>query len=257
MTAARQYRLFLLLLLLPALLPLPGTAGVSGIDHKQQYRACITLTYREPWQAFERAENWAGLGGGAPARHCAAMALLEAKQYDRAAQRLEALAAGLPPDHVPSPGDVMAQAANVWLLGSRPKLALQAIEIALQYDPDKATYLIDRGRIRAELGNHAAALGDLNRALALDPEDDDAAAFQASALRHLGRPKEALAAIERALDLNPKNPSARLERGILRYEMGDRRGARADWLYAAQEHRGTPAADAAQERLQQMELSAK
>ncbi|HJM90405.1 MAG: tetratricopeptide repeat protein [Alphaproteobacteria bacterium] len=247
-----------------ALLPSPAKAAetnaktaTGGIDHEKQYRACIALTYREPWQAFETAETWAGLDGGAPARHCAAMALLEAKAYDRAAQRLEALAAALPADHFPSPGDVLAQAANVWLLGGRPELALQAIDLALQYDPNRAVYLVDRGRILAESGDHAGALIDLERAKALDPNDDDAAAFRASALRHLGRPDDAREAINQALALNPANPSARLERGILRLEAGDRDGARADWLYAAREHRGTPAGDAAQARLQQMELKQK
>ncbi|MDA1101758.1 MAG: tetratricopeptide repeat protein [Proteobacteria bacterium] len=263
MTASRQYSplslcLFLLPpLLLPVLLPVPGAAAETDIDHEQQYRACISLTYREPWQAFEAAETWAGVGGGPAARHCAAMALLEAKQYARSAQRLEALAAGLPADHFPSPGDVMAQAANVWLLGDRPNMALQAIELALQYDPDKASYLVDRGRIRAELGDHASALKDLDRALALDDKDDDAAAFRATALRHLGRLDEAMAAIERAVALNPHNPSARLERGILRYQMGDPAGAQADWLQTAMEHGGTPAADAAQARLQEMALKKK
>ncbi len=262
MPAPGQYSLFSLCLLLPTLLlpimrPLPAAAAETDIDHEQQYRACIALTYREPWQAFEAAESWAGVGGGAAARHCAAMALLEAKQYDRSAERLEALAAGLATDHFPSPGDVLAQAANVWLLGDRPELALQAIELALQFDPDKASYLVDRGRIRAELGDHAAALSDLNRALALDSTDDDAAAFQASALRHLGRLEEAMAAVEYALDLNPGNPSARLERGILRFQMGDTAGAQADWLHTAAEHSGTPAADSAQARLQKMELTKK
>jgi tetratricopeptide (TPR) repeat protein len=254
MIAPRQYSLFLLLLML---LPFPGMAAEPGIDHKQQYRACITLTYRAPWQAFEAAETWAGADGGPAARHCAAMALLEAKQYVRAASRLEALASGLPPDHFPTPGDVLAQAANVWLLGARPKLALQAIELALQYDPQKATYLVDRGRIQAELGDHAAALADLDRALALNGGDDDAAAFRASALRHLGRLPEAMAAIQGALVLNPSNPSARLERGILRQQMGDPTGARADWLATVEKHSGTPAADAAQARLLRMELKTK
>lgn len=254
MSAPRQYGLLCLCFLL---LPLPGAAAETGIDHKRQYRACIALSYREPLQAFETAETWAGLGGGPAARHCAAMALLEAKQYDRAAQRLEALAAGLAPDHFPLPGNVWAQAANVWLLGGRPESALRAIEQALRDNPDTANYLVDRGRIRAELGDYAAALADLDQALALDDTDEDAAAFRASALRHLGRLEEAIIAIERALTLNPGNPSARLERGILRQQMGDHAGARSDWLRTVLDHGGTPAADAAQARLQQMELKRK
>ncbi|MDE0943165.1 MAG: tetratricopeptide repeat protein [Alphaproteobacteria bacterium] len=256
MHPTRQYSLLILcLFLLPLSGEVLGAAGKStGVDHERQYRSCIALTYREPWDAFERAEAWAALDGGAPARHCAAMALLEAKQYDRAAQRLEALAAALPSDHYPSAGDVLAQAANVWLLGGRVDLALQAIELALQYDPDKAGYLVDRGRIRAEQGQHAAALLDLDRAIAFDNTDDDAIAFRAAALRHLGRRDEAMAAIERALLLNPNNPSARLERGILRFDVGDKKGARADWLQTIQEYRGTPAGDAAQARLEKMDV---
>ena len=251
MHSPRQCRLLLFGLFL---MPFVAMAAELSIDHKRQYRSCITLTYREPWSAFEAAEAWAALDGGAAARHCAAMALMEAKQFDRAAQRLEALAADLPPDHIPSPGNVMAQAANVWLMGDRPQLALQAVDLALQYDPDNAAYLVDRSRILAEQGNYGAALAALDRAVALAPNDDDAAAFRASALRHLNRGEEAMTAIERALVLNPDNPSARLERGILRLQMGDRDGARADWLHAAQNHGGTPAGDAAQARLQEMDL---
>ena len=254
MRALKQCGLIILCCLVP---PNIGRAADLSIDHARQYRSCITLSYREPWQAFEAAETWAALNGGAAARHCAALALLEAKQYDRAAQRLETLAATLPPEHRPSPSNVMAQAANVWLLGGRPELALQAIELALQYDPDKASHLIDRGRIQAEQGNLAAALADLDRAVVLAPRDDDAAAFRASALRRLGRPADAMAAIERALELNPNNPSARLERGILRLQMGDRDGARQDWLRTVLDHEGTPAGDTAQARLQALALNPK
>ena len=260
MSTPRQYSLLILCLLSLPLFSVPGgladglAAENTGIDHERQYRSCNTLTYREPWEAFDRAEAWAALDGGAPARHCAAMALLEAKQYDRAAQRLEALAATLPSDHYPSPGDVLAQAANVWLLGGRVDMALQAIELAIQFDPGKAAYLVDRGRIRAEQGEHAAALIDLDNAIALDDRDDDAIAFRASALRHLGRAGDAMIAIERALSLNPGNPSARLERGILRHDAGERNGARSDWLRVLQDHRGTPAADAAQARLEKMDV---
>lgn len=258
MFAPIQYGLlFLCLFLLPWPAAAAGARTDTGVDHEREYRACIALTYRDPQQALERAENWAAVDGGAAARHCAAMALLEAGQYARSAERLEALAAELPAGHIPSPGDVMAQAANVWLLGNRPNMALQAIGLALQYDPDKVGYLVDRGRIRAELGDYSGALADLNRAVTLNPEDDDSAAFRASALRHLNRPDEAMTAIERALTLNPDNPSARLERGILRQEMGNAAGARVDWQYVVREHGGTPAADAAQARLRQLDLKQK
>jgi len=232
----------------------PGMAAAAEVDHAQQYRACVALTYRAPWDAYEAAQAWQAVGGGAPALHCAALALLEAKQYERSAQLLESLAARLPPENRPSPVDLLAQAANVWLLAGAAAQARQAIDAAVQGEPDNPVLLVDRARVLAELADYAGALADLDRAVALDPVDGDAAAFRASALRHLGRHDEALAAAERALTLAPDNPSARLERGLVRQALGDEAGARADWVQVAREHGGTPAADAARDYLERLDL---
>lgn len=86
------------------------------------------------------------------------------------------------------------------------KSALRAIERALRDNPDTAGYLVDRGRIQAELGDHAVSLADFDRALALYDTDDDAAAFRANALRYLGRLEDAKVAVKRALTLNSGNP---------------------------------------------------
>lgn len=232
----------------------PTAAGEKPVDHAKQYRACIALTHRDAWQAYEAAVAWERQGGGAPAQHCAALALLEAGRHDQAALQLEALAASLPANGRPSPIDALSQAANIWLLAGRPGRARQAIDLALQGEPERAGLLVDRARILAELGDYAGALADLDRAVVLDPDDDDAAAFRASALRRLKRPAEALAAAERGLKVNADNPSARLERGLLRREAGDKSGARADWLRVARDHPGTPAADAARRYLERLDL---
>ena len=168
--------------------------------------------------------------------------------------RLEALAEALGPEGKVNPAAVWAQAANVWLLGDYPDKALAAIDRGLALEPERAPLLVDRARILGELGRHAEALIDLDRALALDPRDDDAQAFRASALRQLGRLEEALVAADAALKLNADNPSARLERGMVRMQMADIAGARADWLETATKHAGTPAADAAQAMLEELDL---
>jgi len=242
-----------LALILPALAP-AGAVRAERVDHAQQYKACIALTYRAPWEAYEAAQSWQAVGGGAAAQHCAALALLQAEQYERAATLLESLAARLPPESRPSPADLLAQAANVWLLAGSPEQARQAIDLALLGEPDNPALLVDRARALAELKDYAGALADLDRALALAPADGDAAAFRAAALRHLGRLEEALAAAEHAVRLAPGNPSARLERGLVRAALGDGAGARADWLRVASEHAGTPAGDAAQAYLEQAAL---
>jgi tetratricopeptide (TPR) repeat protein len=235
--------------------PVPGAA--QGIDHERQYKACIALTYRDAWAAYESARQWESHGGGAPARHCAAMALLEAGEPARAAEQLEGLAAVLPPEYSPSPVALLAQAANIWLLAGDNERARQAIDAALQGEPDAAPLLIDRARILAELKDYAGALADLDRAIELAPQDADAQAFRAAALRHLGDAAAAMQAAETALRLDPDNPSARLERGLARRETGDRDGARADWAQVALEHAGTPAAEAARSYLEQLDVRVK
>ena len=179
---------------------------------------------------------------------------MELGKYDQAAMRLEALAEALGPGGKVQPAAVWAQAANVWLLGGYPDQALAAIDRGLSLEPERAPLLVDRARVLGELGRPAEALADLDRALALDANDDDAHAFRASALRQLGRLEEALTAADAALKLNADNPSARLERGMVRMQMADLAGARADWIETASRHAGTPAADAAQAMLEELDL---
>jgi tetratricopeptide (TPR) repeat protein len=239
--------------LLPVLLLL-APAAHAALDQERQYRSCLALVHQKPDEAFESALAWRDQGGGAPAEHCAALALLELGKYDQSALRLEALAQALGPDGKVNPAAVWAQAGNVWLLGGYPDRALAAIDRGLALEPDRAPLLVDRARVLGELGRYAEALPELDRALALDPKDDDAHAFRASALRQLGRLDEALIAADAALKLNPDNPSARLERGMVRMQMADLAGARADWIEAATRHAGTPAADAAQKMIEELDL---
>ncbi len=239
--------------LLPVLLLLGPTAQ-AAIDHERQYRSCLALVHQKPEEAFESALAWRDQGGGAPAEHCAALALLEFGKHDQAAMRLEALAEALGPEGKVQPAAIWAQAGNVWLLGGYPDQALAAIDRGLALEPERAPLLVDRARVLGELGRHAEALADLDRALALDARDDDAHAFRASALRQLGRLEEALAAADASLKLNQDNPSARLERGMARMQMADVAGARADWVETATRHAGTPAADAAPAMLEALDL---
>lgn len=228
-------------------------AWAAPLDHARQYDACIALTYRNPGDALVSARAWHDQGGGHAARHCAAMALVQAGRHAEAAAELEALAAVLPPDGSPSADEVLAQAANVWLLGGEPALALAAIDVALEGAPARADLLIDRARILADMGEFARALDDLDTAVGEAPDDDDLAAFRAAALRHLGRFEAALAEAQRAVSLNPGNPSAWLERALARLQSGDHEGGRADLETTADRFGGTPAGDAAERQLQRLD----
>jgi Tfp pilus assembly protein PilF len=68
--------------------------------------------------------------------------------------------------------------------------------------------------------------------------------LRASARWALGRKTDAATDILRALQLYPNYPAALVERGRMKYEAGDRNGARADWKRAADSGTGETAAAA-------------
>ena len=233
--------------LLVATTPTPSRA--APLDHAREYRACLALVSHDPVQDFEAAGAWAKQGGGAPAEHCAALALVERGHFDIAAERLEGIAAKLGRDSRISPGELLAQAANVWLLAGNLERASKMIDIAVALAPDDAPILVDQARIQAEAGEYALALATLDSALLLAPLDGDAHAYRAGALRRLGRAAEARRAAETAVALDPRNPSARLERGLAGLALGDREGARLELEETARRFDGTPAAQAARASL--------
>lgn len=239
-------------LALSALSPAAG-AEFKGEDDVK-YQACLKLAARQPEQAFESALQWRERGGSSPARHCAAMALIQLKHYADAADRLEQLAGDLRKSNPPLVPEVLSQAGNAWLLAGFAERADAVLTSALELRPADPDLYIDRARVRAARESFREALGDLDAALMIEPDRAEALAFRASAKRALGENKAALADAERALQLNPGQLEALLERGHLRRASGDIKGARADWVKVLQLAAGTPAGDAAALNIQKMDL---
>lgn len=214
----------------------------------------MQLTQIEPEQAFEAALAWESKGGGDAARHCGNVALIGLGQYGKAAQRLEALAQTMTesPNHLRA--DVLAQAAQAWLLQGDVERSYQVLSAALKLDPDNVELLIDRSVALAAASSYWDAIDDLNRAQDLAPEREDILVFRATAYRYLDANELALEDINQALKLHPENAEALLERGILRRLGGDEQGARTDWLSAASLAEGTPTGDAAQQNLEKLDV---
>ena len=246
--------------LLAAILLAGGFAHAAPRDDvDRDYGACMRRARVDPMQAFESAQIWQGQGGGYPARHCEAVALLGLGHFEDAAIRLQALAADLPADapHAQR-AELLAQAGQAWMQADQTEAAEKAQTAALDLLADQpraaVEIRIDRAMLRALGGRYGPAVEDLQAALAVAPDNVTALTMRASGLRRLGRTAEALADLDHALRLDSANPEALLERGILKHQAGDLAGARADWLRLIQQFEGTPAADAAQRNLEAMDV---
>lgn len=221
---------------------------------ERQYRQCIALARAKPSDGYEAALQWRDHGGGTYARHCAALALVNLKQYAVAADRLDYLAEEAQVSLPRLAPDLYGQAGNAWILADEPKRAVASLDAGLKLSPNNVDLLIDRARAKAQIGDLEAAKRDLDQALKKEPERDDALSFRASARRELGDAPGAMADANAALKINSKNLEALLERGLLKQAAGDKVGAREDWVRLIQLAPGSPAADAAQAEIERLDL---
>jgi tetratricopeptide (TPR) repeat protein len=215
----------------------------------QHYERCLQLAHSDPQRAFDDAEAWRNLGGGFPAQHCAAVALVGLKNYPEAATRLEGLANAMMMAAPEMRADALEQAGQAWLLADRPNEAKAAFDSALAFAPNNPEVLVDRAEAYALGNKYFDAIDDLNAVLDQSPNRVDALVYRASAYRQLGSLDLALDDIERALRLDPDSVPGLLERGNLRRLKSDDAGAKADWQRVIALAPDTPAAVSAQDNL--------
>lgn len=208
--------------------------SISGVlaeelNHPREYARCMAMTKSDPNDAFQMASAWKELGGNDAAEHCAAVALLYGGRPEHAARRLEVLAKTV----VASPdfkGQILAQAGQAWLLAGDPAHAEAALTSAIELRRNRPEVMIDRAQARAAMADYQGAVDDLNVAIDADPTNGDAFKFRASAYRYLDKLEQARADIDRALALDPEDPAAFLESGIIFRLAGDDARARDEWL---------------------------
>lgn len=227
----------------------------AALPGQTRYERCLYLARKRPQQALGAAQNWQDEGAGAPARHCAAVALVGLKRYAEAGSMLDQLArdpaTGAPADRAV----LFDQAGNAWLLGWRAEAAEASLTAALNLAPGDPDILTDRARARAMRKDWSGANADLTAVLARDPRRPDLLVLRASARRALKRANDARADVDKALALRPNYDEALLERGALRFDAGDKLGARADWQGVIGRAPKGPAAAAARTRIEQLDAS--
>jgi tetratricopeptide (TPR) repeat protein len=219
----------------------------------ETYDRCMKLARQNPREAQTLAQAWHARGGGHPADHCAAVALIGLGKYQEGATRLQTLAQAM---IMSAPAalraDVLDQAGQAWLLAGDPVRAYAAEGQAVSLRPSDPDLLIDRAEAAASAGYLDRAVTDLDRVLKTDPDRVDALIYRASAYRGLDRLDPARADIDKALARAPRSAAALLERGNIRRLEGDADGARGDWEEVGHIAPGSPADMAARANLEHL-----
>lgn len=247
----RRFLALAAVLLLPAF-PL----AAQEIDAPKEYRSCLTLAKTKPEEGWEEAIAWTSLGGGEPARHCAAVALIGLGKYEEAATRLETLAS-----ESKRTADIRAgmleQAGQAWLLANHTDRADAALRSALTLAPGQPDLLMDHAVVLAQVHHYKEAVDALSDVLRRQPNRIEALTLRASAWRYLDDTAQAKADVDQALTLDPTFPDALVERGILRRLAGDAAGAREDWLAVVRTVPSGAVLDEAQRNLELLDVTAK
>lgn len=232
----------------------PTLAQEARVDHRAEYGACLALAEESPAEAYRSGLEWFKAGGGLPARHCVAVALIGLGDHEAAATRFEALAEEVASDRKELRASMLGHAGQAWLLAGRPVRASQVQDMAISLMPDDPTLLVDRAVSLMTSKRYPAALADLDKALALAPDFADAYLYRASVKRYANDIGGAWVDISDALALAPGLPAAYLERGILSQLDGDLDGARGDWLTVIEAAPKSAEADAARARIEAMDV---
>lgn len=194
----------------------------------QHYKGCMAQTRTAPEAAFDDAVTWQGLGGGAPASHCRAAALMGIGHYVEAAQGLEHLA-----QDIKAQDDfkvrLYVQSAQAWVAADNPDKARRVADTALTLRPNDPDALIARAQAFAALSQFWDAADDLNTVLSADPAHVEALVMRGSAYRKLNVLDLALEDLNRALALQPSHAKGLFERAATFRLQGQKTAARADW----------------------------
>ncbi|HXV73704.1 MAG TPA: tetratricopeptide repeat protein [Sphingomonadales bacterium] len=251
-----------LLPFLAAALAFATPAFGQGNDYEREqqetYAHCMSLTESEADTAFDMAQTWLKTGGGLPAQHCAAIALVKLKKYAEAGEAFEAMIPKAPADNPELTANIYAQGGNAWLLANFALRAHELFTAGLKLVPpgssEHVELLIDRARALTMAEDDKGAIADLEAAARLLPERPDILALQASSHRRLRQFEAAQDALARALALAPDHPEALLERGNLRITLGDEAGARADWVRFLALYGESPEAEAVRRNLERLDV---
>ena len=111
--------------------------------------------------------------------------------------------------------------------------APERAEALLAESPADADRLLLAASVRSSRGDEAGALVAAQQAVQVDEGSASAHSTLAALLTRTGDVAAAARHAERAAGMDPRDPAALYNRGLIRWKLGDRRGARGDFDSAA------------------------
>lgn len=118
--------------------------------------------------------------------------------------------------------DLLAARAEAAQAGGAPPLARALLDYVVALAPEWSEGLARRGRLRAEQGDPAGALGDFEQAARIDPQRFDALEALGALAEKSGDKKRALDAYRKALAISPREDNLRKNEERLRLEVEGR-----------------------------------
>ncbi|MEO1039076.1 MAG: tetratricopeptide repeat protein [Pseudomonadota bacterium] len=190
-----------------------STGGPAASSDQRRHENCVRQIPDAPTQAYEAGLAWTSQGGGWPARHCAALALVALGHPGEAATRLEDLGRTIEGASPRSRAIMLGQAADAWLEAGEPTRAAAAFTAGLEQDP--GDYGLAAGRAEALLaaGDLDAAHIAATQAIALNGQPAEAWRLRAEALLALDDLDGALGDMQAARERAPDDVEILLLRG--------------------------------------------
>ncbi len=233
------------LFLAAALVDLPDTAS--------RVAACQKLIDADPKAAVDQATAWADRDRNVPSRQCLGLAFVAVERWIPAEAALAQAAAQAEADRDARGLSIWSQAANAALAGDRPAKARDDLDHVVTAANVPPTLLgeawVDRARADVALDALPQARTDMDKGLALVPQDPFAWYLSASLARRQNDLARAQKDIAIALKSAADDPSVQLEAGNIYAAAGLPDAAHAAWTHAAQIAPDAPEGQAAKAAL--------
>jgi tetratricopeptide (TPR) repeat protein len=166
--------------------------------------ACLAMSEQDAERAYEEGLAWRYAGGGIPAGHCLAAAVIARGGYSEGAEMMLALA------NAPDGGSdqnralLLSKAANAWMLSGDADAALTAVNRALALAPGTRDLLGDQAVALALLKRWPEAQVVLDGLLATAPNDHALLRLRAETKLQQGDYDGADADVALAISLSPE-----------------------------------------------------